>query len=43
MREAEHLVVEGFLIDAMQGLDSSSVIDWLRTRLTIHLDCALLE
>ena len=43
LQEAEHLVVEGFLIDAMQGLDSSSIIDWLRTRLTIHLDCALLE
>lgn len=42
-QEAEHLVVEGFLIDAMQELDAPGLVDWLRTRLTIHLDCALLD
>ncbi len=41
--EAQHLVVEGFLIDAMRDLDSGKLVDWLRGRLTIHLDCALLE
>ena len=40
---AQHLVVEGFLIDAMKELGSAKLIDWLRGRLTIHLDCALLE
>ena len=41
--EAEHLLVEGFLIAAMEGLGSDRLLDWLRTRLTIHLDCALLD
>ncbi|MDP6011099.1 MAG: SufD family Fe-S cluster assembly protein [Candidatus Poseidoniaceae archaeon] len=40
---AQHLVVEGFLIAAMQELGSGKLFDWLRGRLTIHLDCALLE
>ncbi len=41
--ESESLIVGGFLIAAFKKLPRDSVSDWLKGRLTIHLDCNLLE
>jgi len=37
--ESEALIIEGFLMDAFREIKNPEVIDALRTRLLIHLDC----
>ena len=37
--QAEAIIVEGFLMDAFREIKNQSVIDALRTRLLVHLDC----
>jgi Fe-S cluster assembly protein SufD len=41
--ESEGLIVNGFLIAAFDNSPRDSISDWLKGRLTIHLDCNLLE
>lgn len=38
---ASDLIVEGFLMDAFSGFASEELSNYLRTRLLVHLDCAL--
>jgi len=41
--ESEGLIVNGFLVAAFKNSPRDSISDWLKGRLTIHLDCNLLE
>jgi Fe-S cluster assembly protein SufD len=40
---AKDLLTEGFLMDAFTGFKSESLVNYLRTRLLVHLDCDLIE
>ena len=39
--EAEGLIVEGFLMDAFRQVKNKSILDVLRTRLLVHLECLI--
>jgi len=39
--EAEGLIIEGFLMDAFRQVKSKSILDTLRTRLLVHLECLI--
>ena len=39
--QAEAMIVEGFLMDAFREIKNQSVIDSLRTRLLVHLECLI--
>jgi len=39
--QAEAIIVEGFLMDAFREIKNQSVIDALRTRLLVHLECLI--
>tara|TARA_B100001758_G_scaffold247204_1_gene264299 strand:- start:241 stop:1251 length:1011 start_codon:yes stop_codon:yes gene_type:complete len=40
-QEASSLIVEGFLMDAFRHIKSEKVVDTLRTRLLVHLECLM--
>jgi len=39
--QAEAMIVEGFLMDAFREMKNQSIIDSLRTRLLVHLECLI--
>lgn len=40
---ARDLITEGFLMDAFSGFKSKSLLNYLHTRLLVHLDCDLID
>ncbi|MDP6870270.1 MAG: SufD family Fe-S cluster assembly protein [Candidatus Poseidoniaceae archaeon] len=37
--ESESLIIEGFLMDAFREIKNTTILDAIRTRLLVHLDC----
>ena len=40
-QEAESVIVNGFLYDAFSNLTNKELLEEMRTRLTVHLECEL--
>jgi Fe-S cluster assembly protein SufD len=40
-QEAESVIVNGFLYDAFTNLTNKELLEEMRTRLTVHLECEL--
>ena len=41
--EATALIIEGFMQDGFSALKSKALVDEMRTRLTVHLECELMR
>jgi Fe-S cluster assembly protein SufD len=41
--EATSLIIEGFMQDGFSALNSKALVDEMRTRLTVHLECELMR
>jgi Fe-S cluster assembly scaffold protein SufB len=39
--EAQSVIVNGFLYDAFSNLTNKQLLEEMRTRLTVHLECEL--
>ena len=39
--DAQSMIVSGFLNDAFSNLTNTALIEEMRTRLTVHLECEL--